>query len=90
MVALQTAVVLRYGPRIGPLGPAVLTWARLATARRSDRIRRPWLGLWNFRQLPSRNAERLEAFREKTSLQEARELCRIVSGHHVEVGFRCM
>jgi pimeloyl-ACP methyl ester carboxylesterase len=42
------------------------------------------------RQLPSRNAERLEAFREKTSLQESRELCRIVSGHHVEVGFRCM
>ena len=31
---------------------------------------------------------RLEAFREKTSLQEARELCGIVSWHHVEVGFR--
>jgi hypothetical protein len=40
------------------------------------------------RQLPSRNAERLEAFREKTSLQEARELCRIVPGDHIEVGFR--
>jgi hypothetical protein len=38
----------------------------------------------------SSSAERLEAFREKTSLQEARELCRIVSGHHVEVGFRGM
>jgi AraC-like DNA-binding protein len=42
------------------------------------------------RRRPSRNVGQLEAFREKTRPQEAREFRRIVPGHHVEVGFRCM
>ena len=87
-IVRDTGPIARLNPGGGNFGPDGRYYVGLRSARTVMAF--PDLLESHGRRLPSRNAERLEAFREKTSLQEARELCRIMSGHHVEVGFRCM